>query len=144
MLNEVEFTKEQNEIFNDISSFSEKWFTKEYNEYNKRKLQMILELTEEQVDLLAKLEKTGSIVTKAKVDDEESIIEKEDDCKNYDEEQDEVEPVEETTLECSACSVILSIDQVILNTLAQEDKLAISSVDNIHKLIEIRDMYMRY
>ena len=105
---------------------------------------MKLELTEEQIDLLDKLEQTGFVVTEATVDDVESIIAKEDDCKNYDEEQDEVEPVEETTLECSACSVILSIDQVILNTLAQEGKLAISSVDNLYTLAKVRDMYMRY
>ena len=85
---------------------------------------MVLDSTEEQVDLLDKLEETGFVVTEAEVNDE-------------------VEP-EETTLECSACSVILSIDQVILNTLAQEGKLAISSVDNLLKLTEIRDMYMRY
>ena len=130
---------------------------------------MTLKLTNEQIDLLAKLEQTGLIVTEAEVNDEvepeevtdentkaaeESInklyndVVEQLDAKFPDRQQlqedEEVEPDEETTLECSACSVILSIDQVILNTLAQEGKLAISSVDNLLKLTEIRDMYMRY
>ena len=130
---------------------------------------MTLKLTNEQIDLLAKLEQTGLIVTEAESNDEteaEAITEENEesadesinklyndiveqlDAKFPDRQQlqedEEVEPDEETTLECSACSVILSIDQVILNTLAQEGKLAISSVDNLLKLTEIRDMYMRY
>ncbi len=125
---------------------------------------MKLELTEEQVDLLAKLEQTGLVVTEAEINDEvglEEVTDKDAKAaeesinKLYNEVVDQLndkhqnekqggEQDEETTLECSACNVILSIDQVILNTLAQEGKLAISSVDNLHKLTEIRDMYMKY
>ena len=137
---------------------------------------MELELTEEQVDLLAKLEQTGFVVTEAEVNDgqepEEAIDEDAElselsnknaaadesinklysdvvdqldaEIENQDEQEDEDEPIEKITIECSSCNVILSIDQVILNTLEPEGKLAISSVDNLLKLAEVRDMYMRY
>lgn len=48
----------------------------------------------------------------------------------------------EQKFECSACNVIQSIDDVIINTLAQEGKLDSGSVENMYKLAKIREMYL--
>lgn len=125
---------------------------------------MKLGLTEEQVDLLAKLEQTGLVVTEAEVNDEvkpEEVTEEDAKAaeesinKLYNEVVDQLndkhqnekqggEQYEEITLECSACNVILSIDQVIINTLEPERQLATNSINNLYTLAKIRDMYMRY